>query len=69
MIDAVRYLLKTVNCSLNDIVQMACVNPAKLAKANNKGKLKVNMDADLCILDKNMDVKMTIVAGQIVYQK
>ncbi len=69
MIDAVKYLLKTVNCSLNDIVQMACVNPARLAKANNKGKLKIDMDADLCVLDKNMDVKMTIVGGQIVYQK
>ena len=69
MIDAVKYLLKTVDCTLNDIVQMACVNPSILAKANNKGQLKINMDADLCILDENRDVMMTIVGGYIVYQK
>lgn len=69
MIDAVRYMIKTVNCNLNDIVQMACVNPACLVKAHDKGRLYPNMDADICILDKNMEVKMTIVGGKVVYQQ
>ena len=68
MIDAVRYLLKTVDCSLNDIVQMACINPAMLAKVNkHKGKLSVGMDADLCILDRDLNVTDTLIAGEIVY--
>jgi len=68
MIDAARYLLKTVDCSLNDIVQMGCVNPAILAKVDHhKGKLSVGMDADLCILDREYNVINTLVAGKIVY--
>ena len=69
MIDAVNYLIATVGCNLNDIVQMTAVNPAILIKATNKGRLYPNMDADLCVLDKDNQVKATFVRGRLVYQR
>ncbi len=69
MIDAVNYLIATVGCNLHDIVQMTAVNPAILIKATNKGRLYPNMDADLCVLDKDNQVKATFVRGRLVYQR
>ncbi|MPM52604.1 N-acetylglucosamine-6-phosphate deacetylase [bioreactor metagenome] len=70
MIDAVRFMLKTVNCTLNDIVQMACVNPAVLAKvADKKGRLAVGMDADICVMDQKQQILHTIIGSRIVYSR
>lgn len=68
MIDMVKNMLSICCCSLNDIVQMACVNPSVLAQVDkDKGTLNIGKDADLCVLDKNMDVIKTIVLGEIVF--
>ena len=70
MIDALKNVIKFTGCSMNDVVQMACVNPSVLAQvANSKGTLEVGKDADVVMLSKDLDVVMTIVNGNIVYNK
>ena len=55
---------------LNDVVQMACVNPSVLAQVDDsKGTLAVGKDADIIIVSKDLDVTTTIVNGEIVFER
>ena len=45
--------------SLFKLCQLISSNPAKLFKAENKGEIKLNNDADLTIIDMNKEVKIT----------
>lgn len=47
------------DCSINDVVQMACVNPATLYGLN-KGRIEKGYIGDIVIVDKNMDVKTVV---------
>lgn len=70
MNDAIKNMAKFTGCSVNDLVQMACVNPSVLAQVEDtKGTLAVGKDADVIIVSKDLDVTTTIVGGKIVYQK
>jgi N-acetylglucosamine-6-phosphate deacetylase len=42
--------------------------PARVLGLQRKGYLAVGMDADIVILDRELNLKMTIVQGQIAYQ-
>ena len=47
---------------------MASFNGAKYCKVDDrKGQIKENFDADLVLFDDNIDIKMTIVNGKVVY--
>ena len=51
-------------------VKMATLNPAKVLGIDSfTGSLEVGKDADLVVVDKNFNVYMTMVKGNIVYQK
>lgn len=51
---------------LKDAIKFVTVNPAKLLRIDNrKGTLEEGKDADIVIFDKNFDVKMTMVEGEI----
>lgn len=57
-------------CTINEIVQMAAVNPSILAKVSNlKGTLEVGKDADICIMNHALEAQMTFVSGVCVYQR
>jgi len=43
-------------------------NPARLMELN-KGEIAPGRDADLIVLDENLDLCYTIVAGQVIYEK
>ena len=47
-----------------DAVRMATRTPAELLGVN-KGQIKVGYDADLLIIDENMDIKTVIISGEI----
>ncbi len=69
MVDAVRNMVNSFGIPLGDAVKMATVTPAKVIGVDNKkGSIAVNKDADILILDKNLNVKMTMVEGCIVYK-
>lgn len=69
MNDAVRFIKETCHATMNDIVQMACVNPSILAKVDScKGTLTVGKDADIVILNEDIWIKQVFVSGREVYK-
>jgi len=65
----VRNMIKLVGLSVPDAVKMATINPAKIIGVDDKkGNLVEGKDADIVILDENVNVIMTVVEGRIVYE-
>jgi len=65
----VRNIVKFVGLSIQDAVKMATINPAKVIGVDDKkGSLTKGKDADIVILDKDVNVVMTVVGGRIVYE-
>ena len=67
---AVKNLVTKVGISLLSAVQMASYNPAKcLGIDDKKGSLELYKDADIVILNKNLETELTMVAGKVVYRR
>lgn len=63
-------LIRTVCAAgipLADAVRMATETPARIMGLSSKGALEAGLDADIVILDKDLGVKTTVVAGRVVY--
>ena len=70
MDSAVRNIMGLVGVSLQDAVKMATVNPAKkIGVYDRKGSLEAGKDADITIVDDQINVYMTMVMGKIVYER
>lgn len=68
MNEGVRNFMNTLNLSLEDAVDCATINPAKVLHVDDrKGSIEVGKDADLVVVDENMNVYMTICRGEVVY--
>ena len=66
----VRKMVKLVGLSIQDAVKMATINSAKVMGVDEeKGSLAKGKDADMIILDEDVNVIMTVVGGRIVYRK
>lgn len=64
MITAVRYAQDNIPCSLEQAIQMAASTPASfLGLETRKGRIEPGMDADFCILDKELNVTGTVISG------
>ena len=69
MISAVQNMIAFTDCSMMDVVRFSAENPAKmLGVFDKKGSILPGKDADLVVLDENLNVVMTIVAGRVVYK-
>lgn len=67
---AVINMAKMANIELRDAVHMASLSPAHFLNIEKtKGSIKEGKDADLCVVDTNGEVLMTIIEGDIVYSK
>lgn len=65
---AIYNVYKNTELPLHEIVKMASFNGAKLCKVDNrKGLIKEGYDADLVLFDENINIKTTIVNGNVVY--
>lgn len=65
----VRTMRDMAGISLPDIIKMMSYTPARiLGVQNKKGSLKVGKDADIVLFDENIQVKTTIVEGNVIYQ-
>ena len=65
----VRNMVLMVGCLLAEAVQMATLNPARLIGVDDrKGSLEVGKDADLVVIDDDINVHMTMVRGREVYR-
>lgn len=66
---AIKNIIDYTGISLKDAVMMASSNPARILKmSNKKGEIKEGMDADILILDKNLNIFLTIVEGEIRFK-
>lgn len=68
MDQCVRLMHTLSGCSLADALLMASTTPANLLGLPHKGRLAPGCDADLVILDEEMKVQATLVAGQVVFR-
>lgn len=67
---AVRNALEMLPVDLPLAIRMASANPAQvLGLQGRKGQIAVGFDADLILLDKELAVQQTYVAGRCVYTK
>ncbi len=67
--EGLRNMHDICHANLCELVEMACVNPAKILHLEeHKGTLRQGFDADLCILDEQFNCVLTIVEGRIVYK-
>ncbi|MCA1031550.1 N-acetylglucosamine-6-phosphate deacetylase [Bacillus timonensis] len=70
MKDAFKNIQQFTKCNIQQAIRVTAENPAKQMKLfHRKGSIAANKDADLVVLDKNMEVSMTICRGKIAYQK
>jgi len=62
-------MVRSVGCSLGDAVRMASLNSALVVGvADRKGSLEPGKDADLVVIDNEVEVYMTMVKGREVYR-
>ena len=67
---AVRNAVSMLGVDLPQAVRMATANPAKVLKMDNsKGQIEEGFDADLVLLDKELDVIETFIKGESCYKK
>lgn len=65
----VRTLISMADIPLLEAVKMATATPARiLGISDKKGSLTVGKDADIVVFDENINIQMTIVNGNIVYE-
>ena len=65
----VRTMINIAGCSVEDAVQMATLNPARMMGiADSKGSIEPGKDADLIIWSGDVKVEKTIINGKTLYQ-
>ena len=67
-LSAARWMRQTVGCDLQDVVRMCSVNPARLlGVADRKGAIAVGMDADIVLVDANLQWLGTVCRGESIW--
>lgn len=70
MNDAVRNIKNVLGIPLEQAIDMATINPAKnIGFTDTKGSIKDGKDADVIVIDKDVNVYMSIVNGNLVYRR
>ncbi len=61
-------MVKTAGCGISDAVRMLTANPAGvMGVADRKGTIATDKDADIVIFDEDINVRRTIINGNIIY--
>ncbi|AWV96823.1 N-acetylglucosamine-6-phosphate deacetylase [Arcticibacterium luteifluviistationis] len=64
----VRTMLNMAEVPMLETIEMASLTPARIMKVDaQKGSLEVGKDADILIFDEEINIKMTMVEGRVVY--
>ena len=65
----VRNFRQFTECSTVEAIHAATLHPAQvLGLRNRKGTLEVGADADIVVLDDDLNVRATFVRGNLVYK-
>lgn len=69
MNEGAKLMLRLDGVTIREIIEMASVNPAKqLGIYDRKGSIMVGKDADVLLVDDNMNIQYTICHGVIAYK-
>jgi len=67
---AVKNMVNKIGIQLPKAIQMASFNPARsMGVENRKGSLEPGKDADIVILNKKLEVELTMVASKVIYRR
>ena len=66
---AAKNVRSATHCTISELVAMTSANAAKELGLANKGRIEAGKDADLVVLDENLDVQLTICRGTIAFAK
>jgi N-acetylglucosamine-6-phosphate deacetylase len=65
----VRNMINLAGASVEDAVKMVTLTPARILKIDDvKGSIDKGKDADIVVFDEDINVRMTIVEGKLVYR-
>jgi N-acetylglucosamine-6-phosphate deacetylase len=65
---ALRNVMRFAGLSINDALRMATTTPAEaLGLSSRKGIIQPGADADLALVDPDLNVHATIINGALVY--
>ncbi|MBD0294637.1 MAG: N-acetylglucosamine-6-phosphate deacetylase [Flavisolibacter sp.] len=66
----VRTMVQMAGVPLTEAVRMMTSTPARIMKVDKaKGSLTEGKDADIVLFDEDIDIKLTMIKGRIVYEK
>lgn len=66
----VRTMVHIAEIPLTDAVRMMTLTPAEIMKIDKqKGSIEVGKDADLVVFNPNIDIRYTVIGGNIIYSK
>ena len=65
---SLRNLMAWTGCSLYEAVRTMTATPAELFNLSNKGRIAIGADADLVLVDENINIKATVVGGEILFR-
>jgi N-acetylglucosamine-6-phosphate deacetylase len=66
---SLRNLMAWTGCTLHEAVQTVTANPAEMLNLPKKGRIITGADADLVMIDRDLNIKSTIVGGEILYKE
>jgi N-acetylglucosamine-6-phosphate deacetylase len=70
MNDSIKNIIEAADVTLQDAIQMSCVNPAKqLNVFDRKGSITQGKDADLTVLSNDYQVNLTLCRGEIAFKR
>ena len=64
----VRNMMKLADCTLLDSVRMMTANPARMANLKDRGAIREGNFADIIIFDEDINVSLTMVNGNVVFE-
>jgi N-acetylglucosamine-6-phosphate deacetylase len=67
---ALANIIQATGRPLGEMINCATINPARAIRIeDHKGQLRRDWDADLILVDQNLQVKLTMVEGKVVYKQ
>jgi N-acetylglucosamine-6-phosphate deacetylase len=66
---ALRNFMRWTDWPFQDALLAVTVNPARALNLERKGRLEPGADADVVMLDRELHVMTTIVAGRVVFNR
>jgi N-acetylglucosamine-6-phosphate deacetylase len=70
MRDALTNLMRHMQMPIEEAIECASLTPSRiLGLEQNKGSIEPGKDADLVVLDEQLDVVLTMIAGEVVFKE